>query len=185
MRIQPQRSRAADNHARRGMGLEGLIDYSNAMYLQRDTAIINKRPTPIKVIRMVKGRITDAVFEKPSTVDYDGTYQSKSIVFEAKSTQELNRFDLKNVEEHQARYLERCHRHGAICFFLIEFAAHGTVYLLPYTAFRQYWARRRPGTRGTQSIPLSELELTAYEVEPGRVGLDYLKVVDRIWNLTQ
>lgn len=183
MRIQPQRSRAADNHARRGMGLEGLIEYANTLYLQKDIAVITKRPTPIKVTRMLRGRITDGVYEKPSTVDFNGAYRGKPVEFEAKSTQELNRFDLKNVEEHQVQHLEACQRHGAICFFLIEFAKHGTVYLLPYEAFRHFWSRRQPGTRGTQSIALTELELNAYEVDSGRVGLDYLKVVDKVWDL--
>lgn len=181
MAISTKRSKTSVNHARRGMSLESYIDFANLLYLQKDIAVINKRPTPIKVIRMNKNRITDGVYEKPSTVDYDGTYREKSIVFEAKSTQELTRFPLSNVEDHQADYLERCHRHGAICFLLIEFAAHRTVYLLPYDSFRHYWQARKPGTRGTQSIPLADLEVNAYEVESGRVGLDYLKVVDRIW----
>lgn len=183
MRTKSAREKGTTNYARRGMGFEGLIDYSNLMYLQKDIAVINKRPTPVKVIRMTFGRITDGVYEKPSTVDYDGIHRGKSIHFEAKSTHELNRFDLKNVEDHQVEHLERCHRHGAICFILIEFAKHGTVYLMPYITFKHYWNSRQAGVRGTQSISLSEFEVNAFEVRSGRVPLDYLNVVDQIWKL--
>lgn len=175
------KSRPSGNHARRGMGFEGLIEYSNQIYLQRDIAVINKRPTPVKVINMTGGRITYAVFEKPSTVDFDGIYKGRPIQFEAKSTQELTRFDLKNVEQHQVDHLARCHKHGGICFLLIEFAKHGTVYLIPYETFLHYWYNRKPGVKGTQSISLSDMEVNAYEVREGHVPVDFLEVVDRIW----
>nr|BDD46685.1 hypothetical protein 24 [Bacillales bacterium] len=45
------------------------------------------------------------LLEKPSTVDYDGTYMGKSIVFEAKSTKDFKRFPLKNIHDHQVKYL--------------------------------------------------------------------------------
>ncbi|NDI33621.1 recombinase RecU [Chengkuizengella sediminis] len=86
-------------YANRGMGFEQMIDYTNAMYERKGQAVINKRPTPVKILGMSGSRIS-GFLEKPSTVDYDGTYQGLSIVFEAKSTKQLNRFPLSNIEDH-------------------------------------------------------------------------------------
>ncbi|WP_339063589.1 Holliday junction resolvase RecU [Tepidibacillus marianensis] len=126
------------SHANRGMAFEQLIDYTNRMYEQKGIAVINKRPTPVKILGRTAGKVV-GFLESPSTVDFDGTYKGKSIVFEAKSTRELNRFDLKNIHDHQVEYLDKCHRHGAISFLLVEFAKHRTVYLLPYETLRHYW----------------------------------------------
>ncbi|MFV9511821.1 Holliday junction resolvase RecU [Tepidibacillus sp. LV47] len=167
------------SHANRGVAFEQLIDYSNRMYDQKGIAVINKRPTPVKILGISQGRVT-GFLERPSTVDYEGTYRGRSIVFEAKSTRELNRFDLKNIHEHQVEYLEKCHSHGAISFLLVEFAKHRTVYLMPYQTLRHYWRQKQKGGRGTQSIPIEEFDIHAYEVKSWRVPLDYLAIVDQI-----
>ena len=166
------------SHANRGMAFEGLIDYSNRMYEQKEIAIIGKAPTPIKVLRTNGNKIVNAVYDTKSIVDYQGTYQGKSIVFEAKSTKELTRFDLKNIHDHQVDYLEKCHRHGAISFLLVEFAKHKTVYLMPYQTFRHFWSIKQKGGRGTQSISLEDFDIHAFEVKPGQVPVDYLKVIE-------
>lgn len=169
------------NRANRGMAFEQMIDYTNRMYEQKGIAVVNKRPTPVKILGRTGGKIT-GFLESPSTVDYDGTYRGKSIVFEAKSTAELNRFDLKNIQAHQVEYLSKCHKHGAISFLLIEFAKHRTVYLLPYVTLKHYWDAQAKG--GRKSILISDLDINAYQVESGRVPVDYLAIVDRVWRMT-
>lgn len=72
---------------KRGMAFEKLINLSNEMYQREGVALINKRPTPVK----------DGYYESKSTVDYDGVYRGRAIAFEAKSTNEINRFDLKTL----------------------------------------------------------------------------------------
>ncbi|QYY43096.1 Holliday junction resolvase RecU [Aneurinibacillus sp. XH2] len=110
-------------------------------------AVINKRPTPIKVLYGIVGH-----FKSPSTVDYEGAYAGRSIVFEAKSTKELRRFPLRNIAEHQVEYLAKYHRCGAISFLLVEFAKHQTVYLLPYEVLAQYWQHTETGGQGTKRM---------------------------------
>ena len=68
------------------MTLESEINDSNKYYLEKDIAVIYKKPTPIKVVKQVNEKITDAYFEKPSTTDYSGLYKGKYIDFEAKET---------------------------------------------------------------------------------------------------
>lgn len=169
--------------ANRGMAFEQMLDYTNRMYENAGIAVINKRPTPVKILGQNTKGMINGFLEKPSTVDYDGTYAGRSIVFEAKSTKELTRFPLDNVHEHQVEYLAKCHGCGAISFMLVEFAKHQTVYLLPYEVLAQYWQRAKVGGRGTKSIPLQDFDVYAYEVRPGRVPVDYLQVVEQIWNI--
>ncbi|MFD1777046.1 Holliday junction resolvase RecU [Paenibacillus rhizophilus] len=169
----------ASNYGNRGMAFEGFLEYSNELYSKRDIAIIKKRPTPIKVIQMRGGRITDAVFEKKSSVDFDGIYRSRRLDFEAKDVEDLVRFDLSRVEDHQYEHLERSHRHGSLTFILVHFGRNRVTYLLPFTALRKY--KRAAAGGGRKSISLDDFEIEGYEVRSGRVPVDYLAVVDKLW----
>jgi recombination protein U len=171
------------SYANRGMAFEGLIDYTNRLYEQQGVAVINKRPTPVKILGRNARGMVHGYLEKPSTVDYDGTYRGRSVVFEAKSTKELNRFDLKNIHDHQVEYLNKCHQAGAISFILIEFAKHRSVYLMPIETLKHYWLRSKNGVRGSKSIPIDDFEINAYQVGAGRVPIDYLSVVSIIWKV--
>lgn len=173
------------SYANRGMGFESLIDHTCRMYEQQGRAIINKRPTPVKILGRSANGMIYGFLEKPSTVDYDGTYRGRAIVFEAKSTKELNRFPLSNVEQHQYEYLEKQHNHGAIAFLLIEFVAHKSIYLLPFPTLRSFWKGATKGGKGRGSISLDAIDVHAYPVETGRVPVDFLAVVDRAWNLAK
>lgn len=171
-------------YANRGVDFENLIEFSNRQYEARGLAIVNKRPTPVKIMQKLNGGWIKGFLDKQSTVDFDGTIRGgRSIVFEAKQIKKENRFDLKNIEPHQVDYLAKCHALGAISFLLIEFAGLKTVYLLPYETLKYYWERRQKGARGTQSIPLSDLEVNAWVVRSGKVPVDYLPVVNKVWNL--
>jgi len=175
--------RFKSGYANRGMSFEQLLDYSNRIYENAGVAIINKRPTPVKIMGQNERGMIHGYLEKPSTVDYDGVYKGRAIVFEAKSTKELTRFPLGNIHDHQVEYLRKCHACGAVAFLLIEFVAHQTVYLFPYGMLAQYWERAKSGKRGTKSIPLSEMDVYAYQVNSGRVPVDYLSVVDKVWSV--
>ena len=75
--------------ANRGMSLEEDINLSNDFYRDSGIALINKRPTPINIVKVDYSRgarITDAYFEKQSTTDYNGVYKGRYIDFEAKNT---------------------------------------------------------------------------------------------------
>lgn len=163
------------------MAFEGLIDMTNHLYNNRGVAVINKRPTPMKITERLKDGRLVAQFTEMSTVDYDGTYQGKSIVFEAKSVRELDRFDLKNLHQHQVDYLDKCHKQGAISFVLITFERQQLTYLLPYTALKPMWDAQDSKVRGSKSISLETLDVHAYQVQSGRVPVDYLAVVDKLW----
>ncbi len=162
----------------RGMAFEHLLNIVNKQYDNKGIAIINKRPTPVKVLKSKGTRVLSGFYEGKSTVDYDGIYEGKAIAFEAKSVGET-RFDLKNVQDHQLAYLEKVARNGAVAFFLVEIRALNRVYYVPLQMMQGYVKRAQEGSR--KSIPLDELEVYATEVKQGRgVLLDYLAVVDKL-----
>ncbi|MGH0933933.1 Holliday junction resolvase RecU [Bacillus mycoides] len=162
----------------RGMAFEKLINLSNEMYQRGRVALINKRPTPVKVLKMVYGRVKDGYYESKSTVDYDGVYKGRAMAFEAKSTNEINRFDLKNIARHQLDYLEKAEKMGAICFFLIGFSKDKSVFLVPLSVIQAY-VRMSQQPKGKKSIPRADFDIYGYLADQTeRAPVDYLQYID-------
>ena len=139
--------------ANRGMSLEEDINLSNEYYRDMGVALINKRPTPINIVKVdySKGaRITDAYFEKQSTTDYNGVYKGKYIDFEAKNTKSETSFPLSNISEHQIVHLRNVIKHGGIAFFIICFQIKNEVYLLDASFAIEFYEKG-----GRKSIPYS------------------------------
>ena len=137
--------------ANRGMSLEEDINLSNEYYRDMGIALINKRPTPINIVKVDYSRgarITDAYFEKQSTTDYNGVYKGKYIDFEAKNTKSETSFPLSNISEHQIVHLRNVIKHGGIAFFIICFQLKNEVYLLDASFVIEFYEKG-----GRKSIP--------------------------------
>ena len=137
--------------ANRGMSLEEDINLSNEYYRDMGIALINKRPTPINIVKVDYSRgarITDAYFEKQSTTDYNGVYKGKYIDFEAKNTKSETSFPLSNISEHQVIHLRNVIKHGGIAFFIICFQLKNEVYLLDASFVIEFYEKG-----GRKSIP--------------------------------
>ncbi|NUU54357.1 Holliday junction resolvase RecU, partial [Paenibacillus taichungensis] len=94
----------------RGMGFEAIITFSNERYDTLGLAVVNKRPTPVKVTKAAGAKVLEGFYEEPSTVDYDGIIPGgRGIVFEAKSISG-DLFPLSNLKDHQFEYLLKCHK---------------------------------------------------------------------------
>ncbi|NRQ51958.1 Holliday junction resolvase RecU [Brevibacillus sp. HD1.4A] len=167
------------SQANRGQAFEEVLNFTNGQYERAGIALIHKRPTPIKATKTKGSRVLAGYFEEKSTVDYDGVYRGKAIYFEAKSTRERTRFDLANISNHQIEHLEKAEQNGAVCFYLIEFAATHEVYLVPLATMRHYLLHAANG--GRKSIPKDEFDVYAFAVErTKRAALDYLLLVDKL-----
>lgn len=141
-------------------------------------ALINKRPTPVKVIKSKASQVIKGFYEAKSTVDYDGVYKGRAIAFEAKSTENPGRFDLKNIAQHQLDYLEKAEKMGAICFFLIEFSKDKSIFVVPLSVIQSY-IRMSHQPKGKKSIPRADFDIYGYLVEQTeRSPIDYLQYVD-------
>jgi recombination protein U len=162
----------------RGMELEQLINYANQQYMTKGIAVINKRPTPVKIMRTQGTRITSAILEAKSTVDYEGVYRGKSLQFEAKQTREKTNFPLKNIHPHQVEHLRACGRQGAVTFLIVDFTAWHRIYYVPGKVIVDAWDRGEAG--GRKSVPYDDIERLCFPISQGRgVVLDYLAVVDQ------
>ena len=164
------------------MTLESEINDSNKYYLEKDIAVIYKKPTPIKVVKQVNEKIIDAYFEKPSTTDYNGLYKGKYIDFEAKETKNSTSFPIKNIHPHQIKHLENVIKHQGICFLIVRFVNINETYLLFGTDFIQFIK-----TQTRKSIPLSYFKEKGHLIKDKLMPrVDYIKIIDKyggiLWN---
>ena len=119
----------------RGMNLEKDINTTNQYYLDMDRAVIHKKPTPVQIVKVdypkrSAAKITEAYFKTPSTTDYNGVYRGKYIDFEAKECQSKTAFSLSYIHPHQITHLEKCRKHGGICFVIFRLTYHNLTYLV-------------------------------------------------------
>lgn len=164
------------NYSNRGMDLEALINETNDYYIEKDIALIYKKPTPIGISEAVytnHGRIIkNGYFKAPSTLDYNGIYKGKYIEFEAKETQNKTSLPLANFHKHQLKYMKRVINHGGICFVLIKI--NHQVFLLKGTDLIAFIEKEE-----RKSIPYKYIEEKGYKIiEKYNPSLDYLKIVE-------
>lgn len=165
------------SYANRGMAFEQLIEITNSQYINKNRAVIQKVPTPWQVIRRGK-KIVSAFPEEKSTVDFIGIANGRAIAFDAKSTREITRFPLSNIEDHQVRFLKQWHQNGGISFILVEFAKKKEVYLLSIGQLIKWLESANNG--GRKSIPYEWFMLNCDLVKSKNgIILDYLSLIER------
>ena len=166
--------------ANRGMSLEEDINLSNDFYRETGRALINKRPTPINIVKVDYShgaRITDAYFEKQSTTDYNGVYKGRYIDFEAKNTKSTTSFPLSNISEHQIVHLKNVIKHGGIAFFIISFQIQNEIYLLDAKFVIEFYEH---GKR--KSIPYEVFKESGLLIKQDySPRLHYLDAVDQLY----
>ncbi|MBY0122626.1 Holliday junction resolvase RecU [Bacillus sp. S/N-304-OC-R1] len=175
------------SYSNRGMTLEEDINETNEFYLANGIASIHKKPTPVQIVQVDYPKrsaavIKEAYFKQASTTDYNGVYKGKYIDFEAKETQNLTSFPLKNFHEHQINHMETILKQKGICFVLLRFSATEEVYLLEAQHLLMFWQRMKDG--GRKSITKEEIEMNGYHIPLGfNPRIDYIKKIDYLYNL--
>lgn len=169
------------NYAHRGMTLESDINLTNKYYLDNDIALIYKKPTPIKVVKVkynkrINTQITEAYYETPSTTDYNGIYKGKYIDFEAKESKSKTSFSLNNIHDHQVTHLIKVLEHGGISFLIIRFTTLNKTFILSTSKLIDFIKNYN-----RKSIPLDYFEKYGkLVIEKFSPRLDYLKIVDEL-----
>ena len=170
------------NKANLGTDFEDSINQSNEFYLNKNIAVIYKKPTPVQIVKVDyparnKAKIVEAYYKTPSTTDYNGIYNEKYLDFEAKSCKELN-FSFDRIYEHQIRHLERIANLGGIAFLMVEFSSIDEVYILPAHLLLEKYEESLNG--GRKSIPYDYIKDNGYLVKQGfNPRLDYLDAVKK------
>ena len=171
-------NKAKSNFANRGMVLENDINVTNEYYIEKGIALIYKKPTPIKITKVNydKSKITEAFFESPSTLDYNGLYKGKYIEFDAKETQRKTSFAFANIHNHQLEHIKRVYKLNGVVFLIIRFVLLNETYILMGHDLLEFIDNN---TR--KSIPYSYIKEKGYPIELKYIPrLDYLKILDRI-----
>ncbi len=161
----------------RGMDLEYLINMACNFYIEKDIAYIYKKPTPIKIVKTSYNnagkRITDAFFELPSTLDFNGIYKGYYIEFDAKKTQNKTSFPLNNISKHQIKHIYNINNHGGIVFLIIEI--NQEYYVLEGTILLSFIKNE---TR--KSIPYDFIKVKGHKIKLTINGLDFINIVDEL-----
>jgi len=136
---------------------EELIEMTNQLYRQKGLALVQKVPTPITptVVDNKARTITQAYFEKTSTVDFIGVAQGIPICFDAKETRELN-LPLRNIHAHQIEFMEDFNKQRGVAFLLVHFHVKNEIFLLPIKALAA--AKEKIKTGGRKSIPYADFD---------------------------
>lgn len=165
---------------KRGKALENLIDYANNQYKSKGLARVDKVPTPWNVsFDRRTGRVFRAFPEKKGTVDYIGVSHGKPIAFDAKSTKIKTSFPLKNIQEHQIRYLQDYEEQGGISFFIVEFEPLKEIYLITINQAAEWWVQSKRG--GRKSIPYKYFKDECIRITSGNgIAIDYLEGLKQV-----
>ena len=169
----------------RGMLFEHELNKSNEYYINTNKALIYKKPTPIRIVKVdypnrSHAKIVEGYYQTPSTTDYNGIYRGKYIDYEAKETQNLS-FSFNHIFKHQVEHLKKVDEHGGIAFVIIFFKRVDKIYLIDIKDFYKAYIAGANGEKN--SIKYSDiLSIGGLEVMKGFAPvIDYLKQVDELY----
>lgn len=167
-----------------GAQFEQMINITNQIYLDKNVAVIYKKPTPIQVVKVdypnrSHARIKEAFYKIPSTTDYNGIYRGKYIDFEAKSINGTS-FPFSNLHKHQIEHLIKVYEHGAIAFLIVLFNDYNEIYLLDVVDLSKLYIASL--NDGRKSIPYSYFKEHAYLVPQNNPEVvDYIKIIEKVY----
>ena len=106
--------------------------------------------------------LTDAFYETPSTLDYNGIYKGYYIEFDAKNTN-LKNLPLANIANHQIEHIKRIIKHNGIVFLLISIMDN--IYVLNGITLIDFIDHN-----DRKSIPFDYIEATAEQLVGRNAG---------------
>ncbi|MFD1549100.1 Holliday junction resolvase RecU [Levilactobacillus fuyuanensis] len=172
------------NYGKRGMTLEEELNQSNTYYQTHGLAVVHKKPTPIRIVKVDYPKrsaavIKEAYFSTASTTDYNGVYQGHYLDFDAKETKNKGSFPLKNFHQHQIDHMRACTVQGGICFAIIKFVSRQETYLYPAEDLFHFWDDQANG--GRKSIPYTEIAASGIKLTAQlQLPVPYLNAVDQL-----
>lgn len=167
------------SHKNRGMDLENAINITNNYYLEKDIAVIYKKPTPIGIVDVSynnkRKTIEKAYFKEHSTLDYNGLYKGRYIDFDAKECHNKTSFPLSNIHKHQTNHIRNIIHHGGIAFLIIRM--NDINYLLTGEDYLDYIDNVK-----RKSIAYSYIKEKGYIINEKYIpALDYISVINEIY----
>ena len=166
------------NYANRGMTLESDINQTNTYYKENNIALVYKKPTPIKVVKVEypQNKIKEAYFNEPSTLDYIGIYKGTYLEFDAKETISKTSFPISNIHKHQLEHIKNVIYHKGLAYLIVRFTILNKTYLLTGKNLIDFI-----NTNTRKSIPLDYFKEKGFFIELKYTPrVDYIKIIDNI-----
>lgn len=153
-----------------GSIFEGKLINQFEEYRRENKAYIIKVPTEVTIIRNGP-RIVNAVHrQKSDCLDFIGVLPNgQPIIFEAKTTKELNRFPLANIADYQYDLADELYNYIDNVFYIVEFRSRNEIYLVHSNKIKEF---KENSTR--KSIPYEEFKNIGILME----DLDILKYLN-------
>lgn len=157
-----------------GSAAEALLEAQHAIARARGLAYITKRPTPVRVTRVDRGRVT-GFFERSPGVDYCGVLaDGRALYAEAKACH-AGSFALRELEPEQIAELDLVASLGASAWLLVVWTPstliaqsilgrQPVVCAIPWRVVREHLTALTPSLPGAT--------LTRYAVRGARIWLD-------------
>lgn len=169
------------SHKNRGMNLENDINITNDYYLNKDIAVIYKKPTPIQVSKVSFNKnsklIKEAFYKTQSTTDYNGIYKGLYIDFDAKEVKDKDYFALSNLHAHQLEHLTKVSRHGGISFIIVRFCNKNKTFLLETKEIINFINNEK-----RKSITIEYFIEHAHLIKEAYIPrLDYISIIDKLY----
>lgn len=167
------------NYANKGLLLEEDINITNEYYINTNIALVYKKPTPIKIVKVdypnrSMAKIKEGFFEKPSTLDYCGVYKGYYLDFDAKECNSKTSFPLANIHNHQIKHIQRVIEHGGISFIIVRFNILDKIYLLFGEDLLHFI-----NNNDRKSIPVDYFNKCGHTIDMKYIPrIDYIKVID-------
>lgn len=155
-----------------------MINHTNEYYRQKNLALVQKIPTPITPIKIDEdsSQITLAYFEKDSTVDYIGVVQGVPVCFDAKECA-TDTFTMRNIHEHQIRFMEDFERQNGVSFLIIMFSGRNELYYMRFEELKGYLERVQNGH--ANNFKYNELDPNFFIRAKGGALVHYLEPLSR------
>ncbi len=155
-------NRPLSQHANLGKPFEDALEDMHLLYNAGNRAAVTRIPAPMKPIgKAVKG-VFPAIYVKRGAPDFHAQVAGASLLFDAKSTVDAARWELKDLAAHQAAAFDRHERQGGRAFVLLLLGR--VVYLLPWSEIAQRYRRWQAGDakRGEASLTVEDCDRLGY-----------------------
>jgi hypothetical protein len=170
----PSTSPARRRQRATGSAAEALLEAQHQLARARGLAYVTKRPTPVRITRVDRGRVS-GFFERSPGVDYCGVMRGGRAIYAEAKACHAGSFALRELESEQVLELDLVASLGALAYLIVVWTpttqtarsilgGQPVVCAIPWQLVREYI------TAGQPSLPGSLL--TCYATRGARTWLD-------------
>lgn len=141
-----------------GKPFEEALEAMHALYVAGGRAAVTRIPAPMKPIGKAVRGVFPAIYVKRGAPDFHAQVDGHSLLFDAKSTIDADRWELKDLPGHQAGAFDRHEAQRGRAFVLLLLGK--VVYLLPWAALAPRYRRweRGEAARGEASLTVADCD---------------------------